>query len=111
MVWQRFIELIAQVPAVGDMIADGLHHLALGADALKEHDELQLEEHHRVDARSSLGGIAVRHPLADEAQVQRGGETTIEIVRRDQRFQGGGDGVIQAADFGRAEHEPLLRRG
>src|SRR4029453_15437154 len=47
---QRLIQRVAEIPAMGEVEAGRRDELALGADALEEHDELQLEEDHRVDA-------------------------------------------------------------
>ncbi len=49
-VGQGLVQRIPQVPAVGHVQARRLYQLALGADPLEEHDQLQLEEDHRVDA-------------------------------------------------------------
>ena len=48
---QILVQGVTQVPAVGEVQAGGLDQPALGAQALEEHAELQLEEDHRVDAR------------------------------------------------------------
>jgi len=50
-VGQRLEQVVAQVPAQGQAVRDYPHQLALGADVLEEHDELELEEDDRVDRR------------------------------------------------------------
>ena len=47
-VGQRLVEGIPQVPAVAEVEAGRLDQLALGADALEEHDELQLSGDKRL---------------------------------------------------------------
>ena len=46
------VQRVAEVPAVRQVEAGGLDQLALGADALEEHHQLQLEEDDGVDAGS-----------------------------------------------------------
>ena len=53
---------------MGQVQDGGRDELALGANALEEHDELQLEEDHRVDAGPAPLGIELSRPLADEAE-------------------------------------------
>ncbi len=69
---QVLVERVAEVPAVGEVETRGRDELALGADPLEEHDELQLEEDDRVDARSAPLGVVLSNPLADEAQIEFG---------------------------------------
>ena len=92
---------------MGDVETGRLDQLALGPDAFKEHHQLQLEEHHRVDARSSPVGVQLPRPLPDEAQVELGVEVAVEVVSRDQVLQRDGDRVVEAAGLGRTEH-PVL---
>jgi hypothetical protein len=47
---QRLVQRVAQVPAVGQVEAGRGDQLPLGADALEEPDQVQLEELDRVDA-------------------------------------------------------------
>ncbi len=101
---QGLIQVIAQIPAMGEVESDRTHQLPLGSHSLKEEDELELEEHHRVDTGPTTRGIAVLHPGADQRQVQRGVEVAIEMVCRDQLLQRDGHGLIQQAQIGRAEH-------
>ena len=75
-VGQRLVQVVAEVPAVRQVEGDRLHELALGPQTLEEHDQLELEEDHGVDARAPAGGVAVAGPLAHEAQVELGVEVT-----------------------------------
>jgi hypothetical protein len=49
---QRLEEVVAQVPTHAQTVRRDLHEPPLGADALEEHDELELEEDDRVHGRS-----------------------------------------------------------
>ena len=69
-VGEFLIEGVAEVPAVGQVEAGGLDQLALGADPLEEHDQLELEEDDRVDARPAPLGVQLPRPVPDEAQVE-----------------------------------------
>ena len=48
-VGKRLVEGITQVSAVGEVEAGGLDEFSFQANPLEEHDELQLEEHDRID--------------------------------------------------------------
>jgi len=103
-VGQGLIEMVAQVPAVRQVEAGGRDELALGADPLEEHDQLQAEENHRVDARPTALGVASRDPAAHEGEVERGVKMTVEMVRRHQRLQRGHHRPVQAARLWRPQH-------
>ena len=77
------VQGIAEVPAVGQVEAGRLDELAFGADALEEHDQLQLEEDDRVDGGPASLGIELSHPLPDEAQVELGFQVAVEVVSRE----------------------------
>ena len=67
-VGERLVQGVAEVPAVGQVEARRLDQLALGADALEEHDQLQLEEDDRVDAGAAPLGVELLDPLPDKAR-------------------------------------------
>jgi hypothetical protein len=69
-VGQRLIEVIAQVPALGQVQTGRLDQLALRADAREEHHQLQFEEDDGVNRRPPAGGITVFDPVPHEAQVE-----------------------------------------
>ena len=48
-VGQRLVQGVAEVPAMGQVQAGQLDQLALRADPLEEHDQLELEEDDRID--------------------------------------------------------------
>ena len=48
------------------MAGDNLHQLALGANALEEQHELQLEEDHGVDGRTPICCITVLDPVTNK---------------------------------------------
>ena len=107
-VGQVLVEGVAEVPAVGQVEAGRLDELALGADALEEHDQLQLEEDDRVDGGPAPLGIQLPRPVADEAQVELGFQVAVEVVRGDEVLQRDGDRLVEAAGLwrGRAWRAP-----
>jgi len=56
---QRLVEGVPEVPAMGEIEGGGLNGLALGADPFEEHDELELEEHERVDRGTAALGVTI----------------------------------------------------
>ena len=100
MVGERLVEGVAEVPAVGQVEAGGLDQLALGADPLEEHDQLQLEEDDRVDAGPAPLGVQLPRPLADEAEVELRLQVAVEVVPRDEVLQRDGDRLVEAAGLG-----------
>ena len=54
--------------------------LALGADPFEEHDQLELEEHDRVDRRTASVGVEFTPPRPDKAQVELGLEVPVEVI-------------------------------
>ena len=86
-VGQRLVQGVAQVPAVGQVEAGRLHQLALAAQPLEEQDQLELEEDHRVEARSPDPGVAVADQLAHEGEVERRLQVAVEVPRRHQVLQ------------------------
>ena len=99
------VEGVAQVPAVGQVEAGRLDELALGADALEEHDQLQLEEDDRVDAGPAPLGVQLPRPVADEAQVELGFQVAVEVVPGNEVLQRDGDRLVEAAGLGGTEHD------
>ena len=87
MVGQRLVQVVAQVPVVGQVHCGRLHKVPLRRNALKEGDEVQLEEDHRVDRGSSPFLAPVSHQLTNERQVDTALEPAIEVVGGNQRLQ------------------------
>jgi hypothetical protein len=61
--------------------------LPLGADALEEHHQLQLEEDHRVDRWTAARGVARPEEFSHETEVDDSLQATIEVVLRDELFE------------------------
>src|SRR5687768_11943103 len=89
---------------MGEMQAGGLDQAALRANALEEHDELELEEHDGVDRRPAALRIAVRDPLPDKGEVQCRIEVPVEVMGGDELLERDGDGLVQRTEFGRPQH-------
>src|SRR5215204_3342579 len=104
MVRQLLVKRVPEVPAVSQIEAGRRDELTLGADALEEHDELQLEEDHRVDTRPAPLGVEVARPVTDEAQVELGLQVSVEVAGGNEILQRDRDRFAEAAGFGRAKH-------
>ena len=48
--------------------------------------------------------IAVRDPVPDTREIEGGLEMAVEVILRDESFQGGEDGTIRIAGLGWTEH-------
>jgi hypothetical protein len=72
---------------MGQVKAGRRNELALGADPLEEHHQLQLEEDHRVDAGPATFGIELLRPVPNEAQIELRFEVAIEVVSRNEFLQ------------------------
>jgi hypothetical protein len=105
---QGLVEGVTEIPAVGQVEVRCLDELSFRADALEEHDELQLEEDYGVDRGPATFGVPLPRPVAHEAQVQLRLQVPVEVGLRDHAFERDGNGFIEAAGFGRAEHRALL---
>ena len=89
---------------MGEVQVGQLQQVPLRANALKEHDELELEEDHRVDARPTTLGVAIPGPLPHEAEFEPASEVAVEVVRRDEGLERDSNWAIQATQLGWAEH-------
>ena len=103
MVRQRFVQPVAEVPAVGEVQAGGLDQAALRADTFEEPNELELEEHDRIDRRPAAVRIAVRDPPPDKGEVQCRVEVPVEVMGGDEFLERDGDGRVQRAQLGRPQ--------
>jgi hypothetical protein len=90
---QGLPQVVPEVPAHAQAVGRHPHKLALRPQAFEEEDELQPEEHHRVDARAAHGGVGVPHQVADEGEIQHAIEVAVEVIGRDQVLQR--DGVAR----------------
>src|SRR5262245_13733270 len=97
MLGQWLIQVVAQVPAMGQIQAGHLHQLPFGANALEEHDELELEEDHWIDGRPPGGLVVAADELAHEAEVQLGLKVPIEVITRNQGLERDQDRTIESA--------------
>jgi len=104
---QALIEGVAQVPAVGQMQTGRRHQFALRADAFEEHDQLQLEEDHRIEAGPTALGVHLLHPLPDKAEVQGGLQVAVEVVGGHHRLQRDSNRLIEMTRLGGTEHARL----
>jgi hypothetical protein len=103
-VGQGFVEVVAELPAVGEVETRGLDELAFRADALEEHDQLELEEDHRVNGGTATGGVAISDPHPNDAKIQRRIKVAIEVISRDEVLKRDGHGSVEATELGWSEH-------
>ena len=69
---------------MGEIQAGRRDELALGADPLEEHHQLQLEEDHGVDARPAPLGIELPRPVPDEVQIELRFQMAVKMIGRDE---------------------------
>jgi hypothetical protein len=69
-------------PAVAAELVLDLTPDPLGAEPRAEHDEVQREEHDRVDGGSPDIGIGVAHQGTPKAHIERPLQLAVDVVRR-----------------------------
>src|SRR5437773_1488474 len=111
MVRQGLVEAVADVPALGDVEGHGFHELALGAQPVKEEEELQLEKDNRINAVSSALSVLVGDPVADKAQIELCLEPAIEVVLRDELVKRGQHRPVKPAHFRWTQHDACASGG
>jgi hypothetical protein len=77
---KRLIQIEPQIPANAQAISGLTEELAFGADALGEHDELQFEEHDRINGRTTTTGIGLVHKLPHEREIKGALQMAIEVI-------------------------------
>ena len=87
MIGQGFEEVVAEVPAQGQAVGDDPHQLALGADVLEEHDELELEEDDRVNRRPAASRVEWGDQLPHEREVEPSLKAAVEVLLWNQILQ------------------------
>jgi hypothetical protein len=78
----------------------------LEADALEEHDELELEKEDRVDGRPAAALIAAARELAHGAEVQLGSQLPIEVIARHQGLERDHDRALATTRLQGTKHRP-----
>ena len=86
-----------------------LDQLALGADPLEEHHELELEEDHGIDAGPPALGVQLLRPVPHEAEIELRLQVAGEVDPRDELLQRDSGRFGKAAGLRRAEHSDLSR--
>jgi hypothetical protein len=87
-VGQGLVEVVAQVPSQGQAVCHRPHELALRAEVLEEHDQLELEEDDRVNGRPAAPRVERGDELPDEREVQPRLQAAVEVVFGHQILQG-----------------------
>jgi hypothetical protein len=77
-------QLVAHRPAQAQAIGDDPHQLPLRAQPLDEQHQLELDEDHRIDTRSSDPRVGVADQIAYERKVERPLQMPGDVVGRDE---------------------------
>src|SRR6266567_4442118 len=88
MVGQGLVQIVANIPPHAEPICCMAHQLPFRADALKEHHQLQFEEHNGVNRRATATSIGLLHELTHERQVKGSLQVSIEVIVRNQLIKG-----------------------
>src|SRR4051812_3988865 len=96
---------------MGQVEVRKLDELPFRADALKEHDQLELEEDHRIDRGPATLGIELSRPRTDEAEIELRLQVAVEMVAGNEVLQRDGDRLVEAAGFGWTEHRGIRGEG
>jgi hypothetical protein len=83
-VGQWLVQIVADVPAHREAVRDHPHEPPLAPQPLEEHDELELEEDHRIHGRPAAPGVKRGDELPHEREVQRLLQPAVEVVHGDQ---------------------------
>src|SRR5260370_32269203 len=71
MIGEGFIEIVTDIPAHAELVSSQNHQLPFGADAVKEHHELQLEKDHRINRGATSLRIGLFDQVAHKRQIHR----------------------------------------
>jgi hypothetical protein len=80
MVWERLMQVIAEIPAQTEAVRGDAHKLSFRAQPLKEHDQLQLEKDHRINGGTSASGIIELYQIPHKGAVEGALEVAIEVI-------------------------------
>ena len=78
------MKVIAQIPAHRETVGCHAHQLPLGAYTLKEHHQLQLEEHNWVDRGAATLDVQRSDELSHEREIEPLLQAAAEAVSRDE---------------------------
>src|SRR5262249_22765166 len=116
MIRQGLVQVVVQEPPHAEPIGRQAQELVFGANALKEHYELQAKEDLRINAwPSQTRRIAVLHRVAHEGEIEHTVQVAVDVVGGDMLLQRDTRQRSEQARFG-AHHETtsmgrLLSRG
>ena len=80
MIGQGLVQIVANIPPHAEPICCMLHQEPFGADIFKEHDQLQFEEHDRINGGATTTCIALMHKLPHKREVKGSFEMAIEVI-------------------------------
>jgi hypothetical protein len=100
---QRLVEAVAEVPPDAEPILRQRQELALRADSLEEHHQVELEEDDGIDGRPASVGAGVPDPIPDEAEVLRRLAAPVEVIVGNEAVEGNHGGCVEVTGSGGAE--------
>src|SRR5258706_5422474 len=68
MIWQGLVQIVAHIPPHAQPISRMTHQQAFRTNIFKEHDELELKKHDRINGGTPLDGIGLLHELAHKRE-------------------------------------------
>jgi hypothetical protein len=91
MIGKRFIQIIADIPPHAQSICHLAHEQALRPYIFKEHHQLQFEEYHRINRRSSGNCVALANQVMHKREIQDSLQMAIKMILGNQFLQGDRD--------------------
>src|SRR5438105_14300717 len=91
MIGEWLIQIVPHIPAHAQSILNLAQEQALGADVFKEHHQLQLKKHDRINGRSSNNRVGLTHQILDKREIQNFLQMAVKMVLGNQLLQRYGD--------------------
>ena len=86
---QRFVQVVAEIPTVGEVEAGDLDSFAFRAQSFEEHNQVQLEEDHGINRGPPTASVHVSDEVTHEREVEGTVEMSVEVVRGHGSFERG----------------------
>jgi hypothetical protein len=99
MVWQRFVQFVAQIPPDAEPVSDRAHEETFRTHTFEKHHELQFEEDDWINGWSASQGVGILHQRVDEGEIKHTVEIAIEVIRRNYVLEGYRVRLCTAARF------------
>src|SRR5712692_3235283 len=86
MVRQWLSQIVAEIPADAESISRQLHQVSFRANPIKEHHQLQLKEHDRIDRGAATACVGLLSQRAHKGEIKGPFQVTIEMILGHQLF-------------------------